>query len=303
MGRQNMKGAMGVLAAVLLVACGGGGGEGPAADAGADVLLDEAGNPVGPNDIVIAGGPPIDLPGTALWLDGNFGLARAGEQVRAWTDRSGHAHVFERAAAADPGVTAGRLGDHGALHFDGQARLVLSPASDGEGRAALTIAEQDFLLALVVQDEGSQQPAALLALSPWDEANPPAPGAGPAWLLELAEGLRFSLVGAAGDTDRLEGPAPRAGQAHVVLVTAQGPTTTVRLDGDTVATHPNGRLRGQQAGGARLALPFLPVHVGGLGAGQAGLTGLIAEVVLVIGPGVETAVAPLELYLRDKYGL
>src|SRR5204863_5945633 len=95
--------------------------------------------PAGPFDITIASSPPIELGGTVLWLDANFGVARDGAQVRAWTDRSGVGLVFERDGASDPGPTSDRLAGQGALRFAGHARMGLSGTVEPPARAALTI--------------------------------------------------------------------------------------------------------------------------------------------------------------------
>src|SRR5688572_30897652 len=91
------------LGLLLVAACGGNATPGGPNET---TMVPDAG-PAGPFDITIASSPPIELPGTVLWLDANFGVARDGAQVRAWTDRSGLGHIFETAGEAGP--TSDRL--------------------------------------------------------------------------------------------------------------------------------------------------------------------------------------------------
>ena len=128
--------------------------------------------PAGPFDITIASSPPIELPGVALWLDADFGVARDGTQVRAWTDRSGLGHVFE--ASGDPGPTKDHLAGHGALRFGGQSRMGLTSALEDQARAALTLGAQDFLVALVVRREGGGPEPTLFALDAPEATTPAA---------------------------------------------------------------------------------------------------------------------------------
>src|SRR4051794_38093842 len=164
-GGQDMdrKSGAGWALVLLVLACGSNAqptspSNAPTSDAG----------PAGPFDITIASSPPIDLPGTVLWLDADYGVAREGAQVRAWTDRSGHGHVFEREAAADPSPSADRLAGHGALRFGGHARMVLAQTIEDQARSALTLGDQDFLIALVLRREGVATQPTFFALAPPD---------------------------------------------------------------------------------------------------------------------------------------
>jgi hypothetical protein len=275
---------------LVLASLGCGSSSGPRADANPES------GPAGPFDITIASAPPIELPGTVLWLDANFGIAHAGAEVRAWTDRSGLGLVFEaqmrKEAATAPAVD--RLGDHGAVLFGGHARMTLNQAIDEKARAALTIGAQDFLVALVVRRDPGLTTPILFALSPLDFTSPGAS------LLRLTPTLAFTLAGG----PPLESTAllPE-GQPTVIVLVSQGPALALRINGLVVATSPFGRLADQRDGAPPLDLPFLVPYVGGWDFGLQGLTGAIGEAVLVVGPTVEGALAPLEAYLAQKYGL
>jgi hypothetical protein len=281
----------GWLLALAALGCSGGGmpaspNNAPTTDAG----------PSGPFDITIASSPPIDLPGTVLWLDADYGVAREGTQVRAWTDRSGHGHVVERQPVSDPGPSADRLAGHGALRFGGHARLVLSETIEDQAREALTIGDQDFLIALVLRQDGPP-PSAFFALAPREPADSSSMA-----LLSLQPALE--LVLASGATRTVVGTtAALAAGPHLVVVVSQGPKLTVRLDGQEVGTRPFGRLAGEKMDGTLLSLPFLVPFVGACDLDLPGLSGLIGDVVVVAGDGVASATAPLEDYLKKKYGL
>jgi hypothetical protein len=302
--RMSWKSRARWLSVLATVGCGG--TTAPdvfAPDAGADALAPD-GEPTGPFDSTIASSPPIELPGTVLWLDGNFGVARASAEVRAWTDRSGFGHVFEREAVGDPTPAPDRLANQGALRFGGHSRMVLSKATDEKGRAALTIGSQDFLIALVLRRDPGRPSEVLFALSPWiDPLSVPAPDA--ALYLQLEPTLQLGLFGRGhAEGGRLEAPGLiEAGKPHLVLISSQGPMLTARIDGRDVASKPLGRLGGERADGKPLELPFLPPFVGEWDFDLPGLTGLVGEVVMVVGPGVPAATEPLELYLRKKYGI
>ena len=256
----------------LAAACSG---SSPGGSTGTTTVPDAG--PAGPFDIAIASSPPIELGGTVLWLDANFGVARDGAQVRAWTDRSGLGHVFERDGAGDPGPTADRLAGHGALRFAGHSGMALAGTVEPPAHAALTIGARDFLLALVLHREPGGPGARLFALS---APEAPAPEA----LLQLQPTLEFRL-----GEKLVTAPATLDGlQTRLVVVVRQGGTLRVRIDGEEVGSAP----------AEPAELPFLVPSVGG-----EGFTGLVGEVVLVVGETVEAAGEPLEAYLRQKYGL
>jgi hypothetical protein len=251
----------------------------------------------GPFDITIASSPPIDLPGTVLWLDADYGVAREGAQVRAWTDRSGHGHVFEREAVADPSPSADRLAGHGALRFGGHARMVLAQTIEDQARSALTLGDQDFLIALVLRREGVATQPTFFALAPPDPT-----ATAPMALLSLEPALQFSLIGESSRSTVMTA-ASLDGGPRLLVVTSVGPRLAVRVDGQEAGMRPFGRLAGERMDGAPLSLPFLAPFVGAWDLDLAGWSGLIGDVVVVAGPGVEAAVPPLEEYLRHKYGL
>jgi hypothetical protein len=255
--------------------------------------------PAGPFDITIASSPPIDLPGTVLWLDADFGVAREGAQVRAWTDRSGHGHVLEREATTDPGPTADRLAGHGALRFGGHARMVLAADIEEQARAALTLGDQDFLIALVLRKEGGAADPIFFALAP--QALGAAAGP-PMALLSLQPALQFTLD-AGGSRSTVATTAGLDGGPRLLVVTGQGPRLTVRIDGQQVGDRPFGRLTGERMDGTMVSLPFLAPFVGAWDFDLPGWSGLIGDVVVVAGPGIGDAIAPLEDYLKKKYGL
>jgi hypothetical protein len=256
--------------------------DGGAADAGP---VEPDGEPQkGPFDITIASSPPIDVTGAVLWLDPNFGIAHAGAEARTWTDRSGFGLVLERPPVDQAGPTLDRLGGQGALRFGGGARLVLSHAVDETARAALTLGGDGFLLAMVVQADADRA-ATVFTLTPED------PAAGGA-RLQLTP-VRFTLD-QAGQQTIIEAPgALQPGVPHLVIVSSLGGMLSLRIDGQTVATHDV----------PAASLPFESPAVGGAGAPALGLEGLLGDVVLVAGPGVASATDPLELYLGKKYGL
>jgi hypothetical protein len=260
----------------------------PAADAG----------PSGPFDITIASSPPIDLPGTALWLDADYGVAREGSQVRAWTDRSGHGHVVEREAVSDPGPTADRLSGHGALRFAGHSRMVLSKSIEDQARAALTIGDQDFVIALVVRKDAGEAAPAFFALAPPEIGTDDSSMA----LLSLQPALQFVLAGG-GALGAVTTAATLDGGPHLVVAVGEGPRLVVRVDGQEAGMRPFGRLQGEKMDGALLSLPFLAPFVGTWDLDEPGWNGLVGDVVVVAGPAVEGAIAPLEDYLKKKYGL
>jgi hypothetical protein len=244
-------------------------------DSKGTATLPDAG-PTGPFDITIASSPPIELSGTVLWLDANFGVARDATQVRAWTDRSGLGLVFEREGAGDPGPTNDRLAGQGALRFAGHARMGLSGTVEAPARAALTIGPQDFLIALVLRRDAPGPEATLFALAAPETPTPLAS-------LQVKSALQFTLGPATVTTSAtLEG-------VHLVVAARQGGALRVRVDG-------------QEVGSSTLAtppeLPFLAPFVGG-----EGFAGLVGDVVMVVGETVEAAAEPLEAYLRQKYGL
>jgi len=265
----------------LLLAAACGGKAMPGGPTETTMVLDSG--PAGPFDITIASSPPIELPGTVLWLDGDFGVARDGVQVRAWTDRSGLGHVFEREAISDSDPTSDRLAGHGALRFGGHARLALSRTVEDRARAALTLGTQDFLIAMVLRRDGGGPQPTLLALAELQAASPVA-------LLQLNPTLQFVLAGDAplSTPATLEGARPQ-----LVVVLRRGELLAVRVDG-------------VEAGSATTVpadLPFLVPYVGGWALEMAGFGGLVGEVVMVAGLAVEANLAPLEDYLRQKYGL
>jgi hypothetical protein len=257
---------------LLLAACSG--TSAPGGPTGTTMVPDAG--PAGPFDITIASSPPIELPGTVLWLDANFGVARDAAQVRAWTDRSGLGLIFEREGTGDPGPTGDRLSGHGALHFGGHARMTLSGTVEPPARAALTLGAQDFLIALLLRrDAGGPDPILFALVAP--------EVASPLVLLQVKSTLEFTLGPATVTTSAtLEG-------VHLVVAARQGGALRVRVDG-------------QEVGSSALAtppeLPFLIPAVGG-----EGFAGVIGDVVVVAGEGVEAAAEPLEAYLRQKYGL
>jgi hypothetical protein len=259
--------------AMFALACSAPGG--PGGPTGTTMVPDSG--PAGPFDITIASTPPIELPGTVLWLDADFGVARDGAQVRAWTDRSGFGHIFQREAAGDPGPTTERLAGHGALHFGGHARMALSGAVEERARAALTIGSQDFLIALVVRPDRAGDSTLFALAAPEAQA--------PVAMLRL-QPVGFVLGESAVTTSTsLDG-------LRLVVVTRRAGTLVVRVDGQDVGA----------AEDRPLELPFLAPFVGGWDLG-AGFGGGIGDVVMVVGPELEGAVVPLEGYLRQKYGL
>jgi len=255
------------------------------------------GGPTGPFDITIASSPPIDLPGTALWLDADYGVAREGAQVRAWTDRSGHGHVVEREAPSDPGPTTDLLAGHRAVRFAGHARMVLSRTIEDQARAALTIADRDFAIALVLRKDGAPATPTFFALAPPEIAT-----VGPTALLSLQPTLQFILV-AGGAQSVVTTAANLDGGPHLVVASSVGPRLAVRVDGQEAGMRPFGRLQGEKMDGTPVSLPFLTPFVGEWNFDLPGLSGLVGDVVVVTGPGAAGAVAPLEDYLKKKYGL
>jgi hypothetical protein len=283
-----------------LLACGGSGSQ----------------NPFKPTDIVIAGGPPIELAGLALWLDGDFGVTDASGPVRTWIDRSGHGHVFERESLAEPGATGDRLRDHGAVRLDGRTRLVLARTADEKARAALTVGDRDFLIAAVVQAQAPPvaRPAVLLALSPFIEPDTAIPLV-PFAALELgpepssgAHQVAFTIGGPL-QANRAAADVGADAALRLVMIGSTGPAVEVRdllslpdgLVRETLTRATLGRLNEERAGSPPITLPFLATYVGGWDFDFPGLAGLVAEVVMVIGPDAAAAREPLLAYLRQKY--
>jgi hypothetical protein len=267
------------LGLLLAAACSGKGGPGGPNET---TMVPDSG-PAGPFDITIASSPPIELPGTVLWLDADFGVARDGAQVRAWTDRSGLGHVVEREAVGDPGPTSDRLAGHGAVRFGGHVRMGLSRTVEDRARAALTIGAQDFLIALVLRHDGGGPEPTLFALAAPEAASPVV-------RLQLAPTLQFVL----GEAAPLDTPATLDGaRPRLVVALRQGGVLVVRVDGVEVGNAP----------AAAAELPFLVPFVGGWALEPNGFAGLVGDVVMVAGPAVEADVAPLEAYLQQKYGI
>lgn len=291
---QQTRGAVWALALALAVGCSSSPqpirpNATPTPDAG----------PSGPFDITIASSPPIELAGVALWLDADYGVARDGAQVRAWTDRSGHGHVLVPESNGDGDPGSERLAGHGALRFGGGSRMVLAAATEEQARAALTIGDQDFLIALVVRKDGGRPDPTFFALAPYPvTADFEAMAA-----VSLDPALAFTVSrhgSASGVHTRanLDGGKPR-----LVVVASIGPRLVARLDGYEIGMRPLGRLEGERMDGAPIALPYLAPFVGEWDFDIPGWTGLVGDVVVVTGPGVEGAIEPLEGYLKQKYGL
>jgi hypothetical protein len=283
----------GWVVALLVLACS----SAPQPNSANNAPTTDAG-PSGPFDITIASSPPIDLPGTVLWLDADYGVARESAQVRAWTDRSGHGHVLEREAIDDAGPTTDRLAGHGALRFAGHSRMVLARTIEDQARTALTIGDQDFLIALVLRKDGGGPAPTFFALAPPDLTATAAPTTA----LSLQPNLQFTLT-ADGSTSTAMTPAGLDGGPRLVVVTSVGPRLVVRVDGQEVGMRPFGRLAGERMDGVPLTLPFLAPFVGGWDLDVAGWSGLVGDVVVVAGPGVDEATAAVEEYLKKKYGL
>jgi len=286
------------VSALVLGAWGCSGGAQPSPPTRATAAGDAG--PSGPFDITIASSPPIELPGVALWLDADFGVARDGAQVRAWTDRSGHGHVLLREATTDPGPGTEHLAGHGALRFGGHSRMVLAESIEEQARAALTIGDEDFLVALVVRKDGGAANPTFFALAPSPAGSD---GDTPRALVSLEPMLTFTLAeggarSAVPTRAALDGAAPR-----LVVVASVGPRLLARLDGQEVGTRPFGRLEGERMDGAPVELPFLSAFVGAWDFALPGWSGLVGDVVVLTGPGVEGAIEPLEAYLKQKYGL
>jgi hypothetical protein len=245
----------------------------------------------GPFDITIASAPPIDVTGGVLWLDPKFGIAHTGPEVRAWTDRSGLGLVLAR-PDGDPGsVTVDQLSDKEAVRFDGRANLTLASTMDPSARAALTIGRANFLIAVVIAEPAGRAPSTLFALAP------DGGGAGAA-RIEL-DPLRFVLDQGDYQTVLAAPEQPSPDQPHLVMVTAEGPWINLSVDGVIVAERPLGRLLHESNTGVPVELPFENPVLAGPGGGFAGVVG---DVVLVVGPGVESSSVPVEAYLRKKYG-
>jgi hypothetical protein len=239
---------------------------------------------------------PLPLADLALWLDGNVGFQRGPTR---WTDRSPQHHVFVGQGPPEALPTAATIAAHGAVHFNGYGRLVYDPVDPVE-QAPLAIGSQDFLLALVVNAARGQRPnETVFGLMPSLAGDLILPNTGTLFTLALNARLTLDL-GVREHSHHVEVPGPfDDARPHLIVVMGKGRAVTIRVDGATVANDP----RGRADAGAVLALPFAPVYLGNWDFDQAGLTGEIAEVVLVIGPGATPALAPLEPYLRGKYGL
>jgi hypothetical protein len=248
--------------------------------------------------------PPLSLPDLALWLDGDVGLETKGPNVLRWLDRSLHHQVF--VAEGDTGsVVPAAMAGHQAVHFDGRGRLVCEPI-EPEQQAALTVGSQDFVFALVVRaGRGPRDNETVFGLMPSLRGDFIYPPSGTFFSLSLNQRLtlRVGLHQPSNAFSLTRGGPFADERPRLVVMRGQGDAVSVRINGAQVLLDENGRRAGRTRAGLPLALPFAPVYLGNWDFDQAGLTGDIAEVVLIIGPGATAALPRLEPYLRGKYGL
>jgi hypothetical protein len=173
--------------------------------------------------------------------------------------------------------------------------MVLSETIEDQAREALTIADHDFLIAMVLRQDAPTS-STFFALAPREPADSSA-----MTLLSLQPALELVLASAGARTVIDTTATPSAGP-HLVVVLSQGPRLVVRLDGQEIGMRPFGRLAGEKMDGTLLSLPFLIPFVGAWDLDLPGLSGLVGDVVVVAGDGVAAATAPLEDYLKKKYG-
>lgn len=275
------------------------------------------GAPLDAADGAVESNPPVQLPGVVLWLDGDFGVASAGGHLRSWTDRSPAGLVFEPRPLRQlpdrsdlpplpesPGPVPDVLASHGALRFDGITQLELANADD-RVRAALNTVGRDFLLVMVLRADPSPGFQSRHTLFTFSQEGAAADQQiyRPEFDLWVADD-RFNLAFAYGA--RLVGGGTRtfdSGKPQLMTVSKLADRLTLRFR----SSDPNARLS-WNAGpvpygiGDPLDLPFLAPRVGGWIRGG-NFLGLLAEVVLVIGPGAAEAAGLVEDYLVRKYGL
>jgi hypothetical protein len=268
-------------------------------DAAATPDVDPATAPDAAPDGFIATTPPIALPGLALWLDGNSGPVSSTDGLdAAWLDRSGHGMRLDYQGRST--ITTGRMAGQKAVQLNGQERFLLSPSTDDGQRQALTIGDGDFLFAVVIRRDYQDFANNIgFALSPWLDRSMPSPET--SWV-SLGFSPNFDLTlhswpsgvdGYVSDTSPLP-PLP-----HLLVARSIGADLDLRLDGQTVDRSVRGRL----SSGKTIDFPFLPVYVGAWDFDISGFKGLVGEVVIVIGPETQADTAPLEAYLRNKYGI
>jgi hypothetical protein len=275
------------------------------ADSVADLTAD-----LGPDAPAIASTPPIAVPGVALWLDGNVNVTVARDEIVRWRDRSPSGHSFEVEAGDATPPRFSRIGAarHGAVRFEGRERLVARGALPNTW-TTLTIGDQDFLLALVVEAESETQRRAigfgLLDPIPYDlPGNLHLTGYGLAVVFDQT--VKLTIMGPQG----ISGGALPAWPSQVetprlLLLSSVGNATQIRLNGVVALENPSGRLSQPSAGrpAARINVGSNAIYVGSWDFDSLGIVGAIGEVVIVTGPQTAQAVAPIEEYLRGKYGL
>jgi hypothetical protein len=268
-------------------------------------------------DAAAASNPPVQLAGVVLWLDGDFGVTNEGGHLRSWKDRSASGLVFEPRPLRplpdrsdlpplpeSPGPVPDVLGSHGALRFDGITHLELATADD-RVRSALNTVGRDFLLVMVLRADpspGFEMPHTLFTFSQEGAATDEQiyrPE------LDLWVGDdRFNLMFAYG-TRRLGGGTRTfdSRKTQLMMVSKVADRLTLSFRSNDPNAHHSWNAAPEPYGiGAPLELPFLAPLVGGWIRGG-NFLGLLAEVVLVTGPGAGDAAAPVEDYLARKYGL
>jgi hypothetical protein len=284
-------------------------------DAAAEAVADSADRPAPDADgrpaadaqetIPAPAGPPLAMPGISVWLDGDVGVVEADQRVATWADRSGLGHVFVGQRASEAGPHSTRLGNHGAVRFDGKSRVVSErfPAPDQE--ASLTFLQGGFLLAVVFQADHlseAMNPAVMVtAMQPWIPAIGMEPGNGDVLLphsqsfeidISMAGLVAFSRDGAHVPAPGDYGPE----RPHLAVVELESTTLTVRIDGRPTAVMPN-------ALSASDSLAYAPLYVGQWDFDIRGFEGAIGEVVVTKASPGSAWVTALEHYLLAKYEL
>jgi hypothetical protein len=259
-----------------------------------------------PDAPVIVTTPPIDVPGVALWLDGDVNVFSEGNDVVGWKDRSasGRSFVVEASGVSRP--RHNRNGLYGTVQFYGHERLV-ALAEQPNAFTRLTIDDQDFLLALVLLvDSSLQRRSIAFGLLPYLAMSPSVTDLGSFSLaFEMNPTTATFLIGGELTEDRswnLPHWATQGEEGRVVVFASVGDGVQVRINGKLEVDDPKGRLVGMPANTRRLKIGPNAMYVGSWDWDSAGIRGDIGEIVMVVGTGTAASIAPVEGYLRSKYG-
>jgi hypothetical protein len=243
---------------------------------------------------------PFEIPGLAVWLDGDYGVTSSGHGIDSWLDRSPQRHLFAGQTPFGAWPAPASLRGHGAVRFDGRNRIISERDPTEPQADSLTLGGAGFLMAMVFQADASPAESMVLAAvtGPWSDtapnANVPAPsGSAPLFLF-----LEPTGVGATIGRQNVVANAPVDFTApHLLEVGVADDRISLRVDGHEVASE------ACAPSCATTDFKFAPVFAGNWDFDLRGLEGVVGELVLVKGAAAPAVAAAIEGYLTGKYGL